>query len=164
MLAANYDASQVRIQIRNWTIFFMIALAISGITAFPLQSELLWLSRQSGLMPSWLSEWVSRVKDGVVNTNTAYPFISYGTDWLAFAHIIIAMLFIGILKDPVRNKWIIDWAMICCILVFPVALIAGPIRDIPLYHQVIDCCFGVFGLIPLWMLRKKIVRLEEITG
>jgi len=45
------------------------------------------------------------------DTNQRYPFLSYGTDWLAFAHLIIAILFIGPLIDPVKNSWIISWAL-----------------------------------------------------
>ena len=34
----------------------------------------------------------------------AFFIIAYGTDWLAFAHITIAVAFLGPLKDPVRNR------------------------------------------------------------
>jgi hypothetical protein len=161
MQATATETAKLKRQIRNWTIFFMVAISLSGITAFPIQTELEWLNKYQDLMPGWLSAWVTRVADGVVHTNMAYPFIMYGTDWLAFAHIIIAMLFIGVLRDPVRNKWIIEWAMICCILVFPLAFIMGPIRGIPFYHQLIDCGFGVVGLVPLAIVRGKVKQLEN---
>jgi len=80
------------------------------------------------------SAWIEKVYAGVSDTNQRYPFLSYGTDWLAFAHLIIAILFIGPLIDPVKNSWIISWGIICCLLVFPLALIAGPIREIPFFH------------------------------
>ena len=79
----------------------------------------------------------------------------------SFAHIVIAMAFIGPLKDPIKNKWIIDWAMLACIAVFPLAFIAGPIRHIPMFHILIDCSFGVVGLVPLYFCRKWIKELEQ---
>jgi len=153
---------KLRRQIRNWILFFIVAISLSGITAFPLETELNFLERHSNIFPAFMSDWIHSVYTGIKNTNAEYPFLSYGTDWLAFAHLIIAMLFLGPLKDPVRNKWIIDWAIICCILVFPLAFIAGPIRSIPMFHRLIDCSFGLVGLIPLLIVRSKISKLEKL--
>ena len=70
------------------------------------------------------------------------------------------MAFIGPLKDPVKNVWIIDWAMLACVAIIPLAFIAGPIRHIPMFHILIDCSFGVLGLIPLLICRRWIRQLE----
>jgi len=94
--------------------------------------------------------------------NEHFSFISYGTDWLAFAHVMIALVFIGPLRDPVKNKWVIDWGILCCFAVLPLALIAGPIRNIPFFHRLIDCSFGIIGFFPLWIIRKKIQQLESM--
>jgi hypothetical protein len=152
----------LRKHIRNWTIFFIAAIVLSGITAFPLETEMRWLDGHSGSFPSALSQWIHVVYTGLRDTNAAYPFLAYGTDWLAFAHLIIALLFVGVLKDPVKNKWVIEWSVICCLLVFPLALIAGPVRQIPFFHRLIDCAFGVAGLIPLMIVRRKIQMLESL--
>jgi hypothetical protein len=93
-------------------------------------------------------------------TNDSYPFISYGTDWLAFAHLVIAVVFIGPYKDPVKNIWVIQFGMIACLMVFPLALIAGPIREIPFYWQLIDCSFGIFGFLLLYRSYRYIKELE----
>jgi hypothetical protein len=98
----------------------------------------------------------------VKTTNEHYSFLAYGTDWLAFAHLIIAVLFLGPLCNPVKNIWIIQWGMISCICVFPLALIAGHIRGIPLYWQLIDCSFGVVGFVLLYLCYRKIVKLEKL--
>jgi hypothetical protein len=55
---------------------------------------------------------MNRVHAGVSETYRLYPFIAYGTDWLAFAHIVIAVAFWGPLKNPVRNVWVIEFGMI----------------------------------------------------
>lgn len=147
-------------QIRYWILFFMIALAVSGITAFPVHTELRWIINSGLAVPGTaMGNWLLEVWRGVDATHRYYPFLFYGFDWLAFAHIMIAVLFVGVYKNPVRNKWIINWAMICCVCIWPLAFICGYIRNIPLMHILIDCSFGVFGLVPLWIVKKKIGQL-----
>ena len=93
--------------------------------------------------------------------NQNFPQLAYGYDWLAFAHLVIALMFIGPFRDPVRNKWVIQWGMIACVAILPLAFICGPIRQIPIYWTLIDCSFGVFGIIPLLFCMKLINRLEK---
>lgn len=149
---------------RWWLVFFTLALLLSGLTAFPLRWEL-------GLLTSWFGEgtrigesfpmlahWLAYVREGLDVSGRQYPFLAYGTDWLAFAHIVIAIAFIGPLRDPIRNIWVVEWGIIACVLVIPLALICGAIRGIPLFWQLIDCSFGVFGLVPLVIARRLILR------
>jgi hypothetical protein len=74
-------SAAILFRIRCLLLFFMIALALSGVTAFPVYSELRWL-------------------------------------------------------------------------------IAGPIRSIPWFHILIDCSFGLIGLIPLGWALRLIRKLE----
>jgi hypothetical protein len=148
-------------KIRLLIVFFMIALILSGVTAFPVETELRWLLNHRSLIPAFAENWLQDVYNALLETNTNYPMLAYGFDWLAFAHIVIALAFIGPYRDPVRNKWIIDWAMLACVAIFPLAFIAAPIRHIPMFHVFIDCSFGVIGLIPLWVCRRWINKLEE---
>jgi len=147
--------------IRAWLLVFVVGLVLSGVTAFPLVAEVRLLSEvlRSVPAPQGLVAWIDRVRDGLVVTGANYPFIAYGTDWLAFAHLVIAMAFWGPWRDPVRNIWVIEWGMISCVAIIPLALIAGPIRQIPLWWTVIDMSFGVFGIIPLIVVRRLIKRL-----
>lgn len=87
--------------------------------------------------------------------------MAYGTDWLAFAHLVIAVAFIGVLRDPIRNIWIIQWGMIACVGVIPLALIAGSIRQIPFGWMLIDMSFGIVGIVPLLIVHRLIRRLER---
>ncbi len=150
-------------QIRAWIIFFIAALFVSGITAFPVYTELKFIIDSNIFSQhTALSGWLNKVWMGVKTTQEKFPFLFYGYDWLAFAHLAIALLFIGVYKNPVRNKWIVYWAMIVCFGVFVLAFIAGSIRDIPLFHILIDCSFGAVGLIPLLIVKRKITLLENI--
>lgn len=88
-------------------------------------------------------------------------FLAYGTDWLAFAHLVIAVAFIGPLRDPVRNAWVVTFGLIACAGVVPLALIAGAVRGIPPYWRAIDCAFGVGGTALLWPCHVAIRELER---
>ena len=137
---------------------FIVGLVISGVTAFPLLTELNWLVETLGVerlatSGSFFSDgavWILKVRDGLSVTYAAYPFIAYGTDWLAFGHLIIALFFVGPMLDPVRNVFVLKTGLWACVLVFPLALICGPIRGIPFYWRLVDCSFGVFGFPLLW--------------
>jgi hypothetical protein len=147
-------------QTRRWIIFFMIVLFLSGLTAIPLERELAFLSRCFSTT-NMIGAWIEKVYLGIVHTNKQYPFLAYGYDWLAFAHFVLAILFIGPLKDPVRNKWVIEFGMIACILIIPFAFIAGHFRGIPIGWRLIDCAFGVIGIIPLSICLSKIRMVEK---
>lgn len=141
---------------------FIAGLVLSGLTAFPLTRELQVLTSWFGpgttvgaLLPG-LASWLAYVREGLQTMDREYPFLAYGTDWLAFAHLVIAVAFWGPLRDPVRNIWVVEFGMIACLLVIPLALICGPIRGVPFWWQLLDCSFGVVGLIPLAMTRKLI--------
>lgn len=149
------------VKIRLLILFFIVALILSGVTAFPVESELHWLLQHPAIIPGWAHEWLQQCYDALKETNAKYPMLAYGYDWLAFAHIVIAMAFIGPLRDPVKNSCVIDWAMLACIAVLPLAFIAGPIRQIPMFHILIDCSFGIIGIIPLWICRTKIKKLTK---
>jgi hypothetical protein len=155
---------QAKTRIRVWLGIVIVALLVSGVTAFPLETELRWIVRHVDWAPlPGLVEWLNRVHDGLAATNRAYPFLAYGTDWLAFAHLVLAVLFMGPWLDPVKNKWVVQFGLIACVGVLFLALIAGPVRGIPFYWRMIDCSFGIFGTIPLWLCLGDIRRLEERT-
>ena len=147
--------------IRRWVIFFILALVLSGITAFALETELHWLDHLLSGSDSSLYFWIHKVYGAIKDTNQKYPLLAYGYDWLAFAHLVIAIAFYGVWKDPLKNKWIIQFGRIACCLIIPLAFIAGNVREIPFYWQLIDCSFGIIGLIPLTIVYHKIDTLEN---
>jgi hypothetical protein len=147
--------------------FFLVALFISGLTAIPLRTELSILDGLAGtrsplqtLWPS-LAEWISRVRVGLETTYSTYPFMAYGTDWLAFGHFVIAIAFIGPIRDPSRNVWVIELGILACILLVPYAVIFGIVRGIPAFWTLVDSLFGLLGVVPLLIARRWAGRLPS---
>jgi len=142
--------------IRVWLVAVILGLVVSGVTAFPLEAELGAASAalHGGWLPfpelwGWATPWVDRVHDALVASYASYPFLAYGTDWLAFAHLMIAVAFLGPLRDPARNVWVIRWGLVMCAVVVPLALVAGAVRGIPWGWQLIDLSFAVIAAVPL---------------
>jgi hypothetical protein len=160
----------LRRRIRVLTRIFIIGLLVSGATAIPLGAELNLLVRMfpatnaPGGGASGFAGWILRVRNAVQDTNAHYPFLAYGTDWLAFGHFVIAVAFIGALRDPVRNVWLFTFGLIACAMIIPYAFIFGAVRGIPLGWRLIDCSFGVFGIIPVWYCRRWTGELASLAA
>ncbi len=155
-------------RIKRLTWFFIVGLVISGATAIPLSWELdllvNWLGltgQDSASATSELARWLLTAHEALQAVSAQHRLLFYGTDWLAFGHFVIALAFIGALRDPVRNRWLFDFGLIACVLVIPFALLFGALRGIPFWWRLIDCSFGVFGFIPLWFCRKWAMELER---
>src|SRR5436190_13594106 len=109
------------VRVRGLILLFILGLTVSGLLAIPAQWEATVLkqllgsdSQFSNLLPT-ISIWFDKIYEGVQNGYGPYPFLAYGTDWLAFGHIMVAIAFIGPLRDPVKNIWVIEFGMIACV-------------------------------------------------
>jgi len=158
----------LRRRIQRLTWFFIVGLVISGATAIPLNWELNLLLKWFGLTgqtsataTTELSRWLLTAHEALQDVGAKHPLLYYGTDWLAFGHFVIAIAFIGALRDPVRNRWLFDFGLIACVLVIPFALVFGAVRGIPSWWRLIDCSFGVVAFVPLWLCRKWTWALEN---
>lgn len=145
---------------------FIAGLVFSGLTAFPLLTELnvlcAWLGLPTDAVAAshtGLAYWLLFVREGLANTYARYPFIGYGTDWLAFGHVVIALFFIAPWREPGRHLPVLRMGLVACALVIPLALIAGGVRGIPIYWRLIDCAFGGVGAVPLWIALRLARRL-----
>ena len=162
------SAQRPTLVIRLCLLVVIAGLVVSGVTAFPLREELM-LGRDilndtglSAVFPD-LAFWVQRVAEGLDATGADYPFLAYGTDWLAFAHLAIAVAFVGPLIDPVRNIWVTIWGLVMCAGIVPLALIAGALRGLPIGWQLIDISFGVIAAVPLTIalvLTRRLARSD----
>lgn len=137
---------------------YVIALVISGATAMIVPEGIAWLDKSIPTTWSTIYQWIHFVH---LKIQASPKFLLYGFDWLAFAHYVIAMSFYGVWKDAVRNKWVIEWAMLASIAIFPMAFVMGYLRGIPFWWQLIDCSFGVVSLIPLIMIHRRIKVMEK---
>jgi hypothetical protein len=145
---------------------FIAGLVLSGLTAFPLLGELSLICGWLGISNpaayetyTGLHRWLAFVFFGLQKTYAAFPFVGYGTDWLAFGHFVIALFFVGPFRDPVRNAWVLRCGLVACAAVIPLALICGHVRQIPLEWRLLDCSFGILGGILLFYclhLTKKL--------
>lgn len=141
--------------VRRLLLLFMIGLFISGFTAIPVDWQLSILLKN--LTPgSHVHNWIERVLTAYVDVKQNASFLLYGYDWLAFAHFVLAILFIGPYREPLRNIWVIQFGLIACTLVIPFAFVAGHFRGIPLGWRLIDCSFGVVGFILLWICYRRL--------
>ncbi|MBA2745605.1 MAG: hypothetical protein H0U44_05205 [Flavisolibacter sp.] len=140
--------------------FFILMLFLSGVTAIPIDMELTLLLRYIPENSS-LYLWIDKVLKAYLEVKAKYPFLLYGYDWLAFAHFILAILFIGPYREPVKNIWVVQVGLIACLLVLPLAFIAGYFRGIPFGWQLIDCSFGVLGALPLYACYRLTKKMES---
>jgi len=136
--------------------FFILGLTLSGISALPLELESAILDRWFGM-----NAWITTVHSAIHETYARLPFFGYGTDWLAFGHFVIAAFFILPFVDPVRYRGVLYIGLVACAGVILVALICGPIRDIPFGWQLIDCSFGILGAIPLLYCLRLVQKIER---
>jgi hypothetical protein len=153
-----------RIKVLTWV--FIAGLVLAGITAIPLRWELGVLAKISGVdanATGFLAHWIRQVQTALNQTAAQFPFLFYGTDWLAFGHFVIAIAFIGALRDPVRNCWLFTFGMISCALIVPYALIFGALRGIPIWWRMVDCSFGVFGFVPVWLCKRWAEELGALN-
>jgi len=140
--------------IRKLLLLFITCLFLSGLTAIPVDLQLGILVK-SVQQDTALHAWIQKVLLAYREVASDYPFLFYGYDWLAFAHFILAILFLGPYRDPVKNIWVIKFGMIACTLVLPFAFVAGSCRGIPFGWRLIDCSFGVFGFLLLRIVYTK---------
>ena len=146
---------------------FIAGLVLSGVTAFPLLLELRLLTDLLGVgyTPGPTSHdglvfWLQTVRQGLEQNHRYYPWMAYGTDWLAFGHLVIALFFVGPLLQPASGRTVLCTGIVACAGVIPLATICGAIRGVPLYWRLIDCSFGIFGVLPLIYCLRLLPRIE----
>jgi hypothetical protein len=142
-------------------------LLITTIAAFPIVTNIQLLDKVVGegtaignFLPP-LGEWITYASSTVAELDRQHPFLFYASDWMVFAHMVIAIVFIGPWRDPVKNIWVIEWGMIACLVIIPTAMIAGEVREIPFFWRLVDSMFGVLCIIPLYLVRKWTIALAR---
>jgi hypothetical protein len=98
------------------------------------------------------------VISAIESVKAQYPFLLYAGDWLAFAHIVLAILFAGAARDPVRNVWIVQCGLLMCLGVPILAAVCVPLRGLPWRWFLVDCAFAPAAGLPLWIALRDINR------
>lgn len=142
----------------------VFGLLVSGVTVWPAVPELKWGVRLlwgDGPAAGGLHAFVLHVIASLEEVGARHPHLLYAYDWLAFAHIVLAILFAGAMRDPVRNVWIVQCGLIMCALIPLLAGICIPIRGIPTAWFWIDSAFAPAAALPLWIALRDIRRAER---
>jgi hypothetical protein len=141
-----------------------VGLFLAGVTVWPAVSELKaavnWIWGQKAATGE-LHGFLLKAIEGLEDTRVRYPFLLYAHDWLAFAHIALAILFAGATRDPVRNKWIVQCGLIMCALVPVLGGICIPLRGLPGWWFWIDFSFAPAAALPLWIALRDIRYVEK---
>jgi hypothetical protein len=143
-----------------------MGLFLSGVTVWPAVSELkaaehlVWGDQPTGQ----IGGFVDKALEGLQQTQNDYPFMLYAHDWLAFAHIVLAIMFAGAIRDPVRNKWTVQCGLVMCVLIPVLAGICIPLRGLPWPWFFIDTAFGVIAGALLLVALRDIVSLERAAA
>ena len=155
-------------RVRGWTLVLIGGLILSGATALPISTEVDAAANilgpdlnAGGRLPEFVASWLRTLQTGIHETSRRAPFMFYGTDWLAFGHFMIALAFVGALRDPVRNRWLYQFGMAACALVPLWALFFGHLRGIPPWWRAIDASFGIVAFIPAWLCHRWTRTLER---
>ncbi len=157
-------------RIRVLLVLFMAGLVLCGLSIFPLKQQIDLVAGAFGpgtltdrIFPP-MAQWIDELHEGITYVHTDYPFLFYCTDWVGFAMIVIALVFIGPIRDPVRNIWVIQFGMLTCLLTIPAIVICGTIRGFPAFWFVLDSLFGIGGLMLLYPAFRWTRQLEELKA
>lgn len=156
-------------RVRILLVLYAFALLASGLTVFWLPWEtrtavsVLWgnSSPDAGPLPR-MHAWLVICRDAIADVDARHPFMFYGTDWLGFAHIILAILFAGAARDPVRNVWVVQCGLIACAGVVLQVFFFVPLRGLPWEWMLVDAAFGVLGAIPLLVILRDLKRIPPV--
>lgn len=143
-----------------------VGLFLSGVTVWPMVPQLEFLI--AVVWGDWEPTHVYHrlfvdVLAAIRDADARYPFLFYGYDWLAFAHICLAIQFAGAIRDPLRNRWVVESGLIMCALIPLLAGICIPLRGLPWQWFFIDFAFAPGAGIPLWIAWLDIRRAERPT-
>ena len=149
----------------------MAGLVVSGLTAIPIPTEMALVAgllgpdlSAGGALPAFAVQWARQLRDGIQATQEMAPFMFYGTDWLAFGHLVIAGAFVGALQDPIRNRWLYKFGMAACIAVPAWAAVFGSLRGIPWWWRIVDASFGFIGFIPARLCDRWALEAEQLEA
>jgi len=149
----------------KWMLGIVVfGLVVSAVTIWPVVTELktaVHMVWGDGEPSGELHAFVLKSIEGIEYVDANYPFMLYAHDWLAFAHLALALMFAGAIRDPVRNILIVKCGLVYCMLIPLLAGICIPIRGLPHFWFLIDVAFAPAAGLPLWIAYRDIRRVEK---
>ncbi len=161
MKTQNKETLQRKIRMAIW--ITMLGLIVNGVSAFVLRFDLRIAQYFQNLLPEAIISWLNQVDHALTDTESRYSFMLYGYDWLGFAHLLIAIAFIGPLRDPLKNVWVVQFGMIASVLSIIMAMVFERFRHIPIAWSGIDMAIGVVAFLVLFYCNKWINKLKELS-
>ncbi|MDZ7904021.1 MAG: hypothetical protein U5L01_16485 [Rheinheimera sp.] len=116
------------LQKARWSlVVFTLCLFGVGLSVFPLDAILSRLLPWSELHfpQATLTLFLKDIAEAYYYNLQHYPFMLYSLDWLGYAHLMIALVFIGPIRDPQRNIWVIQFGQLACLLTLPAIWLFG---------------------------------------
>ncbi len=161
----SYDRKEVlerKINISIW--ITIVGLVLNGASAFALHTELNIILHFDNMLPQSVYDWLFTVREAISDAELRNPFMLYGYDWLGFAHLFIAIAFLGPLKDPVKNEWVVKFGMIVSALTVFISLFYEQVREIPFFWSLIDAAIGLAAFIILFFCNRWIKELKKLMN
>ena len=163
------QSSGLLTRIRLCLALVIAGLLLSGAAAFSPIRETRWilgsLSRTVHFgVGTPLFEWLIRTRQALIATSVTAPFLAYQTDREGLGRLLLALLFLGPYRDPLRNRWVINFGLLTCAALVGFAFVAGPIRQIPVLWQCVDALFALLCALPLLLCRHYLQLLEHIAS
>ena len=149
---------------------FIIALLLAALTAWflipaaSIARRLLGEGTLAGSCLPSLARWAALIEEALGETKEKHPFMFYGTDWVGFAHLVMAIACLGAARDPVRNMWVLQFGMVGCSLMIPMTLITGIARGLPWFWQLFDCIIGAAGAVLFLTCYRYARQMEILTA
>ncbi len=144
-------------------------LFLSGVTIWPMEWELSTLvalvwGDAAPTSPDSIHAFLLDVLASWRRAEAEAPFLLYGFYWLAFAHIMLAVLFAMVIKDPIRNVMVVRFGLLCCVCVPVLAGVFIPIRGLPPLWFLVDSAFAPACALPLWICLRDLQARSDASS
>ncbi len=110
-----------------------------------------------------LFTWFLGTRQALMATSLTARFLFYATNRDGLSRILFALLFLGPYRDPVRNRWVINFGLLSCAALVLFAFVAGEIQGMPFLWRCADAAFALLCALPLLLCKHYIHLFEHIT-
>lgn len=106
--------------------------------------------------------WLQHIQLQLGRDSDLHPMLHFCADLFAFVQLVFALALIGPLRNPIRNQWVIQFGILACCGLIPVALILGPWHGLPMAWRLVSCGAALCGIVTLMLCRHYITLYENV--